>query len=162
MELPSKVLTNVEINSIVKELDIPNYIGTLMSDELSGHKPNKNVCGVINLQPHSMQGSHWTSFAIFGPKSYYFDSYGIGPPNHVTKYLKTINQYKNDTPTIHCNATVVQHTGNTNCGALSIFVLYYLSQGVDYDHILRYLYHHRLNPSLWISKNHLPQNGKCN
>ena len=30
MELPSHVLTDVEIDSIVKTLDIPNYIGAIM------------------------------------------------------------------------------------------------------------------------------------
>ena len=160
MELPSHVLTDVEIDSIIRNLDIPNYIGTIMSDEVDGYKPDKNVCAVINLQPKSMQGSHWTSFAVIGSKSYYFDSYGVGPPQNLIKYLKSSNDYEKNNPTIHCNAIVVQHTGNTNCGALSIFVIYYLSKGLDFDHIIKYLYQHRLDPSLWITKNHLPLSGK--
>ena len=162
MELPSHVLTDVEIDSIMKTLEIPNYLGTIMSDEVHGYKPVNDVCAVINLEPKCMQGSHWTAFATIGSKSYYFDSYGVAPPQNLIKYLKTINDYENNTPSIHCNALVVQDTGNSNCGALSIFVLFYLTQGVDYDHILKYLHHHRLNPCLWITKSHLLQNGKYN
>ena len=162
MELPSHVLSDMEIDAIVKRLEIPNYLGTIMADEVDGFKPDNDVCAVINLEPKSMQGSHWTAFATIGPKSYYFDSYATSPPQNLIKYLKTSNDYENNNPTIYCNALVVQHPENSNCGALSIFVLYYLTRGIDYDHILKYLRHHRLNPTLWITKNHLPKNGKFN
>ena len=45
----ARPLTNFDIDSLVKYLDIPNYKGTFMKDQLIG-KPKETECAVINLQ----------------------------------------------------------------------------------------------------------------
>lgn len=153
MELPTHTLTDLEINQIIAKINIPTYIGTLMSDEISGFKTKNDVCAIINLQPHTDVGSHWTCFATVGTSSYYFDSFGVTPPLNVLKYLKSKYDYDHFKPRIFCNALVVQRENSTNCGALSIFVLYHLSRGYTFDKIIRHLQriHQSTHPSLWLN-----------
>ena len=165
-QLPTHTLSDFEINQIVKELKIPNYLGTFMSDDISGHAKTPN-CAIINLQPHTEVGSHWTAFAQVGPNSYYFDSYAQNPLDRVIKYLKSKQESDQGIKRIHCNALIVQRDGSTNCGALCIFVLFYLTRGVIYDTILNYLYQHLHHSSisqidsLWIKiDKRTPINGK--
>ncbi len=154
MELPTHTLTDHEINELAKELDLPDYLGTLMSDDVIGFKPHANVCAVINLEPRSQGGTHWTSFAVINSQSYYFDSYGTPPPDNLLKFLKTEKEYAEGCGVIQSNAIVVQKPGSTNCGALSLFVLFYLTLGVDFEHILKYLHQHRHKVSLWLPLHH--------
>jgi len=51
----------------VKKLEIPQFSG-----------------GVLNLDDTSGNGTHWVAWYRDNGKNYYFDSYGIQPPNEVT------------------------------------------------------------------------------
>ncbi len=141
-QLPTHTMTDVEINKIINELKISNYLGTLMSDDISGFKLNRDFCAIINLQPHTEIGSHWTAFASFNSRAYYFDSYACAPPPRVIKFLKTKEDFEQEILRIHFSALVVQRDGSTNCGSLCIFVLFYLSRGIEYNNIIDYLHHH--------------------
>lgn len=59
---------------------------------------NKKKLGIVfNLDPHYMSGSHWTAlytdFTTGG--IYYFDSYGVPPPNEVQILMNRIKQQGN-------------------------------------------------------------------
>jgi hypothetical protein len=59
----------------------------------------KNKVGVIfNLDPHTKSGSHWTALFVDMKRGgiYYFDSYGIEPPNEVKKLMKKIRSQGNE------------------------------------------------------------------
>ena len=155
-ELPTHTLSDQEINQIIAKIHIPTYIGTLMSDEISGFKTENDVCAIINLQPHTEIGTHWTCFATIGSRSYYFDSYACTPPINVLKFLKSEYDYDHLKPRIFCNALIAQRDNATNCGALCIFVLFYLTRGFNFDKIIRHLHHliklpSSYSPSLWVT-----------
>jgi hypothetical protein len=61
-------------------------------------KNGKTKVGVIfNLDPHTKSGSHWTALFIDINKGgiYYFDSYGIQPPNEVKKLMNRVREQGN-------------------------------------------------------------------
>lgn len=72
-------LTNYDIIQICKHLKI-KLNGIFMKDEL--HGPLKAGNYIMNLQNHNQSGSHWTCFIKKKNTIYYFDSYGIVPPQN--------------------------------------------------------------------------------
>ena len=57
LELPNKPLSNFEITDAVKKLKIPAFRGVFVRDNLP-LKPNKNECGILNLDNTSGKGTH--------------------------------------------------------------------------------------------------------
>lgn len=67
-----------------------------MKDEFP-EKPNKNECGIFNLQNSNQNGSHWLAYGKKGNVVYYFDSYGNAkPPKEFIKYMKGCNIFYDD------------------------------------------------------------------
>lgn len=91
---------------------------------------------VFNLQPSTMNGSHWVALYIqlntsgtLG-KAYYYDSYGRPPPDEIPTWIKTFPvplefQY-ND----------IQHQEeNSECGVYTIHFLVNMIKGVSFNEI---------------------------
>jgi len=72
--------TNFEVDQMANKLNIPNYRGCMMMDELRNIKPNDCECAVVNLQSSAEQGSHWVSYYKQNNDKYYFCSYGSPIP----------------------------------------------------------------------------------
>jgi hypothetical protein len=62
------------------------------------NKKKKQIGVIFNLDPHTKSGSHWTALFVDMKRGgiYYFDSYGIEPPNEVKKLMKRIRSQGND------------------------------------------------------------------
>ena len=88
VRLPTLPLTIEDVNFYAHKLNIPNYIGCFMLDELPS-APQINECGILNLEPSSLEGSHWVSWYKNGNNRIYFDSFGKTPPPEIIQYLKT-------------------------------------------------------------------------
>ena len=135
MRLPRKALSDHDIMYYVARLKIPNFRIVCMRDELIGiGRPLKNECGILNFQTHLQKGSHWTCWFKNGKDRYYFDSYGEPPPQELLKYLKTAAEY--NLPAIKRSAVTVQQDESSECGALCLYVLKKLSNGVQFSYIL--------------------------
>ena len=134
--LPRSTMSDQDILRFVTRIKIPNFRGVRMRDELAGTSPRCNECGVLNLETHSQQGTHWTCWFKEGKDRYYFDSYGEPPPLEIIKYLKTGNELKNDKPVIKRSAVTVQQDESSECGALCLYVLKKLSEGFLFPVIL--------------------------
>lgn len=130
--LPYKPLTNLEIAYAVNKLHIPAFRGVFLRDDLP-RKANKRECGILNLDDSSGSGTHWVAWYRNGVNKYYFDSYGIQPPNELVEYLK------NDFPILY-NTEQIQPRGEVFCGHLCLYVLKQLSIGRVLQEILNYLY----------------------
>lgn len=120
--LPRHALTNVELTKYARKLNIPNFRGVFMRDELLGalRKPFKNECGIINLDSSVGDGTHWTAYVKKGSSVVYFDSFGdLPPPRELCAYLKDY--------VISYNHTQFQTYNSVNCGHLC---LKFLSQNV--------------------------------
>src|SRR6266853_4427226 len=94
--LKMDTLTNFDLIEYAKELKLKHFRGVFMKDELN-KRIGKNECGIVNLQNSNQEGSHWTCYFKCGTEKYYFDSYGLEPPNQLLQYLKPT---KNSTPLI--------------------------------------------------------------
>ena len=136
MRLPiEKVMSDQDLLRFVTRLNIPNFCGVFMRDELK-HPIRDRECGILNLNTHEQKGSHWVCWMKCGQERYYFDSYGESPPLELIKYLKTSREIKQDIACIRRSAVTVQKDGSSECGALCLYVLKKLSQGVSFPVIL--------------------------
>ena len=137
--LPNRTMSDQDILRFVTRTRIPNFRGVHMRDELTAGKssgPRKNECGILNLETHLQKGTHWTCWFKRGKERYYFDSYGEPPPLEMIKYLKSADELKNDKPVIKRSAVTVQHDESSECGALCLYVLTKMSDGILFPVIL--------------------------
>lgn len=117
--LPNAPLSNFQLIDTVKKLKIPNFRGVFLRDELPA-KPRKNECGILNLGDSSGVGTHWVAWWKKGDSKYYFDSYGLQPPNELVNYLKS---------PVYYNSERIQPDNVVFCGHLCLYVLKRLSFG---------------------------------
>jgi hypothetical protein len=139
--IPSdKALTNVDILKCVKILKIPNFRGVFMRDELP--KKIKSVeCGIMNFNTHEQIGSHWVCYVkTHHSTRIYFDSFGQITPLELQKYLKTKQEFQNNTPVINRNTDIVQKLNTSVCGHLCLLVLTSLMrEHLSYQEVLNQL-----------------------
>lgn len=128
--LPNRPLTNVKITNSVKKLSIPFFRGVFVRDNLPS-KPNKNECGILNLDNSRGNETHWTMWYRQNNKNYYFDSYGIQPPQELERYLKRNILYSTEK---------IQPPGEVFCGHLCLYVLKQLSLGRHLQQIINGLH----------------------
>ena len=136
IELPKGTMTDQDLLRYTTNLDVSNFRGVRMRDELNGQRPHKNECGILNFNTHTQRGTHWTCWVKFGKERYYFDSFGEPPPIELLMYLKSQSELKNDVACIKRSAVTVQHDGSNECGALCLYVLKRLNEGVSFPVIL--------------------------
>ena len=128
--LPNKPLTNFELIDAVKELKIPRFRGTFMRNDLPT-EPRSRECGILNLDDVSGRGTHWVCWYKNSKRKYYFDSFGVQPPEELIRYL---------TSPIFYNTERIQPDNQVICGHLCLFVLCRLSRGENYQKIINFLH----------------------
>ena len=128
-------LTNFDIIHLVKHLNIPNFKGVFMRDELT-EQPEEKECGIVNFNKSSEPGSHWVAYYKDGNERIYFDSFGCLAPIEIQKYLKTPKEFLDSEPVIQRNTDIVQKFNTEVCGQLCIYVLDSLSKGAKYQDII--------------------------
>ena len=147
IKLPRDTMSDQDLLRYATGLNVVNFRGVRMRDELKGQKPRKNECGILNFNTHTQRGTHWTCWLKFGKTRYYFDSFGEPPPIELTKYLKTETELKNDSAVIRRSAVTVQHDNSNECGALCLYVLTKLNKGISFPIILDALLKRYNSPS---------------
>ena len=137
-----KVLTNLDILRYIEILKIPNFRGVFMRDELP-KKIKSEECGIMNFNTHEQMGSHWVCYVKTSHGTcIYFDSYGQITPLELQKYLKTKQEFVNNTPVIERNTDIVQKPNTSVCGHLCLFVLTSLTrEHLSYQEVLNQLQH---------------------
>ena len=140
IRLPLHTMYEGELYRYANLLHIPDFRGVKMRDQLP--KTTHSVeSGILNLNTHLQNGSHWTCWYKKHDACYYFDSFGETPPIEIQQYLKTPAQYAQDLPIIRRSAVIVQRDGAQECGALCLYVLQKLGHGIEYGDILAELLH---------------------
>ena|SRR5271165_376111 len=119
-------LTNIEIDNYAKKLKFKNYVKHRMLDEIKG-EAKTNECGIINLDKSSGPGTHYVAYFKKGNSKYFFDSFGIKPPNEVVNYLKSPILY---------STFRIQKLEDSNCGKLCLYVLFTLNNDDDFKDII--------------------------
>ena len=136
IQIPDKALTNLELLDYCKQLDIKTLRGVFARDSLPAY-PNRNECGIVNLNTSSKPGSHWVCYFKTGKDRIYFDSYGQITPYEVQKYLKMKNEINRQV--IKRNTDIVQPAGTQICGHLCLYVLDNLSKGAKFQEVINSL-----------------------
>ena len=128
--LPNKPLTNFELIDAVKELKISRFRGVFMRNDLPT-KPRSRECGILNLDDVSGRGTHWVCWYKNAKRKYYFDSFGVQPPEELIRYL---------TSPIFYNTERIQPDNQVICGHLCLFVLCRLSRGENFQKVINFLH----------------------
>ena len=111
-------LSNSDLISICIKLKI-KLVGVFMKDELNSDL--KQGCYIINLQNHDENGSHWTAFIKDKNDIYYYDSFGVVPPQNLYDIFII------DSNSLYYNTSDDQNFDATSCGWWSIAYLYYMT-----------------------------------
>ena len=93
----------------------------------------KRILGaVFNLDPHYKDGSHWVALAIDLQRNcaYYFDSYGIPPPEQVARFMRYLT-IKNPKLKLQSNGRRFQFS-DTECGMYSMYFLIRMIAGESF------------------------------
>ena len=114
--------TNFDLKDMSYDLGLD--IAIIMRNEFVLTKKNMII---MNLQTTKEKGTHWVS--ISKSDNIYFDPYGVLPTKEVFKVL----------PNIKYNETQIQPEGTEMCGQLSLYVLYRLNLGEDFETIIETL-----------------------
>lgn len=88
---------------------------------------------IINLDDEDSTGTHWTALKIIGDSAWYFDPFGVQPPEEIVKYLKGKNLkiFYSDSP-IQPNTSIL-------CGYYSVLFLYWMNTKPDmYEFIYQF------------------------
>ena len=71
-----------------------------------------------------------------GNDKYYFDSFGIKPPNEIVNYLKSQYELDNQIKSVLYSDFRIQQPEDTSCGKYCLYVLYQLQKGNDFKDII--------------------------
>jgi len=125
--------TNFQLTKYAKELKIPNF-HICMRDEIKRLPKNKFPLNIItNIHTSKERGVHWTALHVTKDKAYFFDSFALPPTQEI------INLFPSQMQRMR-NTLEVQSFDESNCGQLSLYVLYKLSRGELFQDIIISLY----------------------
>ena len=119
--------TNIDLIKMAKTLNIANFRGVFMKDELKNMTPNENECAIVNCERSDQKGSHWTSYVKYGKQKYFFCSFGSPIVSEIKEYLGS---------PILCSNFQIQSFDSSECGELCILFLYLMSSGLNYEDII--------------------------
>ena len=125
--------TNFQLERYARELKIPNFY-VCMRDEINQLPRNMFPLNVIvNIHTSKERGVHWSALYINKDKVFFFDSYALVPAQEIVDFLSQHSQRMR-------NTLEVQSFGESNCGQLSLYVLYKLNKGEPFQDIIISLY----------------------
>ena len=121
------MLSNFEIEDIVKELKIPDFRACICKDELKNNKV-MNGSYIINMQNNrDGHGTHWV--ALFIDKQmhpWYFDSFGFICPQEVIAFCKRTRNK------IGYSNKEIQDIKSQSCGYYCIAFIQAMSKQMSY------------------------------
>ena len=133
-------LSNFDIIRICKKLEISNFKGCFMRDEIKSFCGN-DECFILNTDVSSSSGTHWVAVNIVdssgtsdgGSTTYYFDFFGLEPIKEIKRLCKEPRFY---------NSFEFQKPNEVICGHLCLYFLHrmrYCKQ--DFYSVLDELYY---------------------
>jgi hypothetical protein len=106
---------------------------------------------IFNLDPHYKDGSHWVgSFVDLKKKKvYYFDSYGMKPPEQIAKFMRSLTVQDPELE-LEYNARRFQYQGS-ECGMYSMYFIISMLEGSNYKDFC----HHSIPDKEMLRMRHL-------
>lgn len=128
-------MDNIQIEKILKSNSRTKncFIGCFASDKIpSTARTVCPYCMVINTDPSSLAGSHWTAIYVKSKKEVeYYDSLGIWPP-----LSADIENFLNQFKLIHYNNEPLQSANASTCGKHVIYFVYRKCQNIPFVNII--------------------------
>lgn len=90
--------------------------GVFASDTLPVAKKHF-VSFIVNLDDHTLPGSHWVSIYFKNRIAFYFDSYGRCPPKSILNFMQK------NCDDVYFNNVQVQNYFTTSCGYFCLFFI---------------------------------------
>jgi hypothetical protein len=87
--------------------------------------PNHVEYGILNLDSIQNTGTHWTLWYKNENDCFYFDSFGMDPPEEFKSYIRPLP--------IICSTFRIQETGTNICGHLCLLLLSLLESGLTFE-----------------------------
>lgn len=118
----NKQLTNFDL------MDLASFMGiklneVLMKDEATHRLPKGYY--IFNLENSNQSGSHWVGMLKKEKMYYYFDPYGIPPPQTLIDLLRCAPEH------LLYNDTQIQYIDSILCGYFCLVFLYQMQQSSD-------------------------------
>ena len=112
-----------------KQLGLKNF-QVIMKDEIKDIKIKSLMNIICNIENSFEDGAHWSClyYNVKNKNSIWFDSYGRPPDQEI------IDKFGKGT--ILSSNFKIQEFGTKYCGQLSLFILFKLNQGMDYENII--------------------------
>jgi hypothetical protein len=87
---------------------------------------------IFNLDPHFKDGSHWVACFVDlnKEKVYYFDSYGIKPPEQIAKFMRSLT-LQDPNLELEFNGRRFQFQGS-ECGMYSLYFIISMLEGANF------------------------------
>jgi len=132
--------TSLQLNEMVKELKIKNYLGYFSKDEIPNSlPPSKQYCFLCNFQNKNESGSHHVAFWRNGSDRRYFDSFGGPILNEIIKLEKNKKIWNYQSFDSIKPDTLIQDPSSTLCGELSVLFLFLCDKGYSFTEIIKIL-----------------------
>jgi hypothetical protein len=128
--LPNVPLSNIQLIDAAKTMKIHNFRGVYLRDELS-MTPKDNECAILNLDDSSGSGTHWVAWIKKRTEKYYFDGYGLPPPDELLTYLHR---------PVYYNSERIQPDNEVFCGHLCLYVLKMVGDGMNFQEVINSLH----------------------
>ena len=126
-----KPLSSIDLNKLIKELNIKKFRGVFSRDNLP-KRIRKEECAIINLDDVSGPGTHWVCWRNMDEDvCEYFDSFGLSIPFEVEKYL--IKSGKN----LFHSPNEIQERLSVLCGHWCLYYLIERQNGKGIFEVLR-------------------------
>jgi len=118
------MLSNFDLYDMASQNNI-KLDGVIFKNDLPTIRKKQNMNIIINLADDG-EGTHWVCLVRRNNKFFYFDSFGVSPPEIVRKYCK-----KN----LACNTYICQNLNSQMCGWFCFGLIYYITnnKGDFYD-----------------------------
>ena len=145
-EYTPKLLSNEDIDKLLSarygDRKLKSYAGCFMKDQLDDMTPERNKMYVINLDKEGGPGTHWVLVSHLeysgsgNTHIFYFNSFGLPPPDVVLKFMNRAKNTKGKKKTMFYNTCQVQDSDSVNCGYYVVYVAKLLNKKISLPIIL--------------------------
>jgi hypothetical protein len=113
--------TNLDLIRLAKLNDI-QLDAVLYKDHLH-LLPNDVKYIILNMSDSDHRGTHWMALALLDDMAYYFDSFGMPPPQSVIQFCS-----ERKIKSIYYNTIELQHINSGGCGEYSLWFLHQIQK----------------------------------
>ncbi len=128
--------TNVQLNKMLKELDIKNYIGYFSKNEILSCVNSSSFCCLCNFQNKKQPGSHHVANWQKNIDCRYFDSFGAPVLNEIKKLAGKNKLWEYQAFDGIKPDKIIQNPESDLCGELSVLFLFLCDAGYSFEYII--------------------------